>query len=426
MSEESWLTIYGAPWCPECLRCRTFLAEHGVPYHWVDVVEHPEVTAEIEERTGGQQVLPTIIFPDDDVFTRPSNHELAAKLGLDIHVDRKFWPLIVVGAGPAGLTASLFAAGEATDTLVIERELIGGNANVGYVENMPGFPDPIPGLELSNRLREQVETLGVEILQASDIVAIESEHNYHRVVTSDGDRYSSNAVIIATGCSYRRLGIPGEEEFISRGVHFSAASDGPFYRGQHVAVVGGGNSAVEAALDLASFASTVSLLVREDFLTANSMNQDRLTEHDNVEVLYRTTPQEFSGGSNLSAIRTRNEESGEERDLVVSGAFVFVGLTPNSAFLEEGAVLLDGRGFVSTGNNLARHDGGLAGYADRDPFLMESSVPGVFAAGDVREGSTKLVATAAGEGATAAMLVREYLRGVAFRAPATARPRRTG
>lgn len=415
MTDEARLTIYGAHWCPDCRRCKSFLGEHGVPYHWVDILEHPDVTAEIVKKTGGQSVLPTIIFDDGDVLTRPTNLELARKLDLEINMQRKFWPLIVIGSGPAGLTASLFAMRDSTDTLVIEREFIGGNANfTGYLENVPGFPEPVTGFDFSNRLREQAEHFGVEILQAANIERIRSESNYHTLVTTDGHEYNCNAVVVATGSHYRQLSIPGEEEFNGKGVHFCASCDGPFYKGQHVAVVGGGNSAVEAALDLAAYANRVSVVVRGGELTANTVTQGKMFEQDNIAVRYRSTPLEFSGRSRLRSMRLRNDETGEEETLRVSGAFVFIGLEPNTGFLKGGDIALDDWGFVRTGHSLLKEEGGTTRFNGRLPLMLETSVPGVFAAGDVREGSTKQVATAAGEGAAVAMLVREYLRGVEF------------
>ena len=259
MSTQPRATIYGAHWCPDCRRCKIFMGEHGVPYQWLDILEHPELTREILEKTDGKRVLPTIVFEDGEVLLRPSNVELARKLDITLHMNRTFWPLIIIGAGPAGLTASLFTARDATETLVIEREAVGGNANfTGFLDNVPGFPQPITGFEFSERLREQAEFFGVEILQSSNIETIHSHGEYHTVVTSTGEEYSGNAIIIATGSHYRRLNVAGEDRFLGNGVHYCAACDGPFYKGQHVAVLGGGNSAVEAALELAGIADRVS------------------------------------------------------------------------------------------------------------------------------------------------------------------------
>ncbi len=346
----------------------------------------------------------------------PANADLARKLDLRLSMQRSFWPLIIIGGGPAGLTASIFTARDATETLVIEREAIGGNANfTGYLENVPGFPQPITGFEFSERLREQAELFGVEILQATNIETIHSEDNYHTIVTTDGDEYHCNALIIATGSRYRHLNIPGETDFIGNGVHFCASCDGLFYKGQHVAVGGGGNSAAEAALELATFANKVTLLVRGDTLKANSVCKEKVDEKDNITVQYNSQPKGFTGRKRLRAVDVLNRKTGEEEKIRISGAFIFIGLEPNSHFLKDTDIVLDPWGFIRTGHNLPQDNGRIANYPTRLPLIFETSVPGIFAAGDVREGSTKQVATAAGEGATAAMLVREYIKGVKFK-----------
>lgn len=416
MAEDPRATIYGAHWCPDCRRCKTFMGEHGVHYKWLDILEHPELTGVILEMTGGKRVLPTIVFDDGDVLLRPTNVELARKLSVNLHMHRTFWPVIIIGGGPAGLTASLFTAREATDTLVIEREAVGGNANfTGYLDNVPGFPKPITGFEFSERLREQAEFFGVEILQSTNIATIRSQDNFHTVVTTTGEELSGSAIIIATGSHYRRLNVPGEDNFLGNGVHYCASCDGPFYKGQHVAVLGGGNSAVEAALELAGIADQVSLLVRGETLTANSVHQDKLFEQENINLRFNNMTIGFEGRSRLRRLHVRNVKTGEEDRLHANGAFVFIGLEPNTTFLEDTDVVLDDWGFIRTGHNLPQANGWLSNYDSRLPLMFETSVPGIFAAGDVREGSTRQVAAAAGEGVTAAMLVREYLTGVKFR-----------
>ena len=416
MNEEAVVRVYGAHWCPDCRRCKTFLGEYSIPYEWIDILEQPEVTGELLEKTGGKRALPTVEFADGEIMLGPANADLARKLDLRLSMQRSFWPLIIIGGGPAGLTASIFTARDATETLVIEREAIGGNANfTGYLENVPGFPQPITGFEFSERLREQAELFGVEILQATNIETIHSQDNYHTIVTTDGDEYHCNALIIATGSRYRHLNIPGETDFIGNGVHFCASCDGLFYKGQHVAVVGGGNSAAEAALELATFANKVTLLVRGDTLKANSVCKEKVDEKDNITVQYNSQPKGFTGRKRLRAVDVLNRKTGEEEKIRISGAFIFIGLEPNSHFLKDTDIVLDPWGFIRTGHNLPRDNGRIANYPTRLPLIFETSVPGIFAAGDVREGSTKQVATAAGEGATAAMLVREYIKGVKFK-----------
>lgn len=416
MSEEPVVRIYGAHWCPDCRRCKTFLGEHSIPYEWIDILEKPEVTVELLEKTGGKRGLPTVEFHDGEIMLGPTNAELAQKLDLRLSMQRSFWPLIVIGGGPAGLTASIFTARDATETLVIEREAIGGNANfTGYLENVPGFPQPITGFEFSERLREQAELFGVEILQATNIESVKSENNYHTITTAEGDEYSCDALVIATGSRYRNLDIPGEQDFIGNGVHFCASCDGPFYKGQHVAVIGSGNSAAEAALELSTIANKVTMLVRGDTLKANSVCKDKVIERENISIQFNSQPQSFTGRKRLRAVDVLNRETGTEEKIRISGAFIFIGLEPNTHFLKDSDIELDPWGFIRTGYNIPQQNGHIGLYSERRPLIFETSIPGIFAAGDVREGSTKQVATAAGEGATAAMLVREYLKGVKFK-----------
>jgi thioredoxin reductase (NADPH) len=344
----------------------------------------------------------------------PSNAALAAKLGLRTKVERQHFPLIVVGGGPAGLTAALYTAREGIDTLVVERAAFGGQAAATEkLDNLPGFPDSVPGSEFASRLRQQAQRFGVELLQAQDIVGIHSHENYHCVTTDSGDEYSAQALLLATGSRYRRLGAPGESNYIGAGVHFCATCDGPFYKGKHVAVVGGGNSAVEESLHLIKFADKVTILARGNSFKASKVIQEKVLETPQIEVRWNSEVQEFLGAkSKLNGLKIVNNQSGAVEELAIDGAFIFIGLDPNTQFLRESQVRLDRYGFIVTGHDLV-HDGERPpGFTQREPMLLESSVPGIFAAGDVRAGSTKQVASAAGEGASAALLVREYLKTV--------------
>ena len=323
-----------------------------------------------------------------------------------------------MGGGPAGLTAAIFATQDGIDTLVIERDLGGGNANVsGQVENMPGFPDSISGFELSDRLREQARRANVEMIQAADVVEVDSLGRYHTVVTADGAEYSCFALIIAAGSTYRRMRVPGESKFMNAGVHYCAASDAFAYAGEEVAVVGGGNSAAEAALALSEHAARVYLLVRGDSLTANSILAQRLLEVPNVDVQYHLDVREFRGRDHFESVQVRDQISGDVREIEARGAFVFIGMVPNSGFLKSSAVALDDWGFVRTGPDAPPPDAEAAELMALledspavQPGLFETSVPGIFAAGDIRKNSSKYVATAAGEGAAVAMSAGQYLR----------------
>ncbi len=397
------------------------MGEHGVGYRWIDLVERPAAAAKFESLGTTRTVLPTILIDGGETLLRPSNAELAQVLDIDVDRERRYWPLIIIGGGPAGLTAAIFATQEGVDTLVIERELVGGNANVsGQVENMPGFPDPISGFELSDRLREQARRASVEMIQAADVVGVDSLGRYHTVITADGTEYSCFALVIATGSTYRRMRVPGEAEFIGAGVHYCAASDAYAYTGEEVAVVGGGNSAAEAALALSEHASKVILLVRGDRLTANSILAERLLEVENVEVLYNLDLREFRGGDEFEAVLVRDQITGQLRKLPVRGAFVFIGMVPNSEFLKDSSVVLDEWGFVCTGADVPSRDAAatevdilLTGLPSSLPGMFETSAPGIFAAGDIRKNSSKYVATAAGEGAAVAMFAGQYLRNMA-------------
>ena len=410
---EPTITVYGAYWCPDCRRSKQFLGEHQIPYNWIDIEQDAAAEQFVIETNGGKRIIPTIVFGDGSHLTEPSNADLAKKLGLKTSASRHHYDLVIIGGGPAGLTTALYTAREGIDTLVIERAALGGQAAATEkLDNMPGFPEGIQGIDFANRLRQQAEKFGVELLQAQDVTGIHSHDNYHCVTTSDGSEYSGRALLIATGSRYRRLNVPGESDYIGAGVHFCATCDGPFYKGKEIAVVGGGNSATEESLLLTKFADKVTLLVRGGEFTASKIIQEKVLSEPKIEVRWHTEVVEFSGAdSKLNQLTLHNSQTDSEETLAVDGAFIFIGLTPNSSFLAESAVQQNQWGFLVTGHDLV-HEGPLSQFGKREPAALETSVPGIFAAGDVRAGSTKQVASAAGEGATAALLIREYLNTV--------------
>ena len=416
MTESSHdIVVYGAFWCPDCRRSKQFLGEHRIPYHWVNIEEDADAERRVIEMNDGRRIIPTIVFADGSRLIEPSNAELAAKLGLRTTASRQHYPVIVIGGGPAGLTAALYLAREGVDILIIERAAFGGQAAATEkLDNLPGFPDGVDGFEFAQRLRAQAERFGVELLQAQDVATIQRQDNYHRVETVAGDEYSAQAVLISTGSRYRRLNVPGENDYLGAGVHFCATCDGPFYRGKEVAVIGGGNSAAEESLLLTKFAERVTLLVRGPVLHASQVIQESVSGNSKIEVRWNTEVQEFLGArAQLNRLQLWNNRTEAESQMSVDGAFVFIGLEPNTGFLEGTGVHLNRWGFIETGHNLTHEsDKRPPLYLDRDPAALETSVPGLFAAGDVRADSTKQVASAAGEGATAALLIRDYLRTV--------------
>jgi thioredoxin reductase (NADPH) len=411
---EAQITIYGAYWCPDCRRSKQFLGEHQIAYTWIDIEQDADAERFVIETNGGKRIIPTITFADGSFLIEPSNADLAAKIGLKTSIDRKHFPLIIVGGGPAGLTAALYTAREGIDTLVIERAAFGGQAAATErLDNLPGFPDGIQGSDFADRLRQQAERFGVQLLQAQDVTGIRSHDNYHCVGTGNGDEYSANTVLIATGSQYRRLNVEGESDYIGAGVHFCATCDGPFYKNKRVIVVGGGNSAAEESLLLTKFADHVTILVRGDSFKASKVIEEKVMEMSQIDVRFHTEVEAFHGAdAKLKSLQVRNNETGAVEELPIDGAFIFVGLDPNSTFLRDTAVRLNPWNFVVTGHDLMHGGDRPAGYERRDPAALETSVPGIFAAGDVRQGSTKQVASATGEGAAVALLMREYLRTV--------------
>jgi len=386
------IRMYGTLWCSDCKRAKKFFGEQRVHYEFIDVDTDREGLAFVEQANNGKQIIPTIVFEDGSVLSEPSNAELAAKLGLQTAARNEFYDLIVVGSGPAGLTAALYAAREGIETLVIERGGVGGQAGVTErLDNFPGFPEGVSGSEFADRLRLQAERFGVEILPAQEVVSVDRDGEYRCVKTADGREYGAWAVLLALGSTYRRLGVPGEEDFIGAGVHFCATCDGAFYRDRDVLVVGGGNSAGEESIFLTKFARRVTIVTKDPDLTASRIVAQKVRENPKIDVITNASPAGFRGDRRLQTVVLKDTRTGETREVHPDGVFVFIGLTPNSGVVKD-LVETDEWGFIVTDASL------------------QTSVPGVFAAGDVRAGSTKQAASAAGEGAAVALGIRRYLQ----------------
>ena len=389
--QEANITVYGAPWCPDCRRSKQFLGEQRIPYIWVDIDEDEEGRKQVQAVNDGKQIIPTIVFQDGSILVEPSNAELAAKLGISPKAKREFYDLILIGGGPAGLSAALYAAREGIETLIIERSGVGGQAGTTErIDNYPGFAQGIGGAELADAMREHAERFDVEILQAQTVTSIEAQGDYKMISTESGDSYCSRSLLLTPGATYRRLNVPGEEDLIGAGIHFCATCDGPFYKGQELLVVGGGNSGVEEGLFLTKFATKVTILEVGERLRASQILQEKAASHPQIEVRLNTTVVEFKGDGKLSSVVIKNTASGETEEITPGAVFVFIGLLPNTASV-KGPVDLDKWGSISTSPT------------------MGTSLEDVFAAGDARSGSTKQVASAVGEGATAALMIRQYL-----------------
>ena len=306
--------------------------------------------------------------------------------------DKDLHDVMMIGAGPAALAAAIYTTREDIETVLYEKGVIGGLAAVtDKVDNYPGFPDGVAGLDLADGLQKQAERFGAQI-RLGEVLKIEDEGALKKLTTTDGDVYAK-AVLIATGSDYKKLNIPGEQEYYGRGVHYCATCDGAFYRDKKLVVVGGGNSAAQEAVFLTRFATHIDLLVRSDHMRASEVLQDELAKHsDKITIHYNTVLDEIVGKDKfVTKVVGKDTAKGQPVEIVTDGVFVFVGLSPNTGFLKDTAVQLDVIGMIKTDTTL------------------QTNMPGVFAAGDVRSGATMQIASATGEGATAALMIRKYL-----------------
>ena len=386
--------MFGTPWCSDCKLSKTFLADHRIFYDYVDISENEEAALFVESINDGKRKVPTIEFSDGTYLVKPSNAKLAKKLGLVSTPKKPQYDLIIIGSGPAGLTCAIYSAREGLDTLVIEKSALGGRVNfTEKIENYPGFPDGIKGIDLAKKFVDQAKRFGVEMLGATSVRSIEKKDNIYIVETSFTDRIKTKTVVIATGSEYRTLGIDGEADLLGYKVHFCAVCDGPFYKDKKVLVIGGGNSALEESLFLARFASEVIVTELMDELTASKAIQDQIAENPKIKAYTSYEIKEFIVGEKkkLDGVRFYDRANDKEVILRPDGAFLFVGMKPNTKLVKD-IVELDERGFIKT-----------------NEALMTSS-KGLFAIGDCRSQSTQQVAAAVGEGATVALKIRNHLR----------------
>ncbi len=311
----------------------------------------------------------------------------------------KVYDLVVVGAGPAALAAAIYTTREDIDTVLFERAVVGGLAAVtDMIDNYPGFPDGIQGLTLADDLRKQAERFGA-VIELGEVMGIKDAGD-HKILDTTSGEVMAHAVLIATGSDYKKIGVPGEMEYYARGVHYCATCDGAFYRDKKLVVVGGGNSAVQEAIFLTRFASHIDLLVRSTIKASDVLQKDldEFVKAGKITVHLNTATDEIAGENNL-VTKVLGTKDGQKTEFVTDGVFIFVGLDPNSQFLKDSDVELDEIGFVKTNDHL------------------ETKIPGVFAAGDIRSGATMQIASAVGEGATAALMIREYFEGRAHPIP---------
>ena len=415
------LKIVGSRFTPDTLRLREFAVRNRLPHNWIDSEEDTSAEALLKEFGVAPAETPVVIWHAQNVLKNPTNAELAHAIGFGSRVEPEaVSDLVVVGAGPAGLAASVYGASEGLSTIAIESVALGGQASTSSrIENYLGFPAGLSGSELASRALIQADKFGARFPEPREALGLEERNGYYVVSLAGGGEVIGRSVIIATGARYRRLDVPNLDRYEGTSVYYAATEiESQVCEGSDVAVVGGGNSAGQAALFLARRARKVSILIRGDDLNKGMSRYlvDRVIRAGNIDVLTHTQIRELSGGDALESATLEDTRSGERRLLPLSALFVFVGAEANTGWL-RGTLALDERGFVLAGPELKSagvDTNGRWSALERDPFLLETSLPGVFTAGDARAGSVKRVASAVGEGSMAVRFVHEYLalRGV--------------
>ena len=408
--------VVGDRWSPDSHRIRDFLARNRVPYRWLDVESSDEARQIVERLDHGAPKLPVVVFQDASYLEAPENREVAERIGLRTRAERPFYDLVIIGGGPSGLAAAVYGASEGLKTVLIEREAPGGQAGTSsFIENYLGFPHGLKGSELARRAVDQARKFEVEILTPQEVAQVRVEDPYRIVRLGDGTELSCHALLVATGVSYRKLGAPGVERLTGAGVYYGASLTEAFsYKDEDVYIVGGANSAGQAAMFFSDHARRVVVVYRGDSLR-KSMSEylvKQVEGRENIEVRLNSSVVEADGENHLEKIIIKNSTSGETETVPTQALFILIGAVPHTDWL-EGFVERDERGFILSGPDLSKPGERPKGWKpDRDPYLLETSVPGVFVAGDVRHGSIKRCASAVGEGSIAIQFVHQYLKEV--------------
>jgi thioredoxin reductase (NADPH) len=410
------IRVAGALWSSTSHHVKDFLARNRIPYQWMDVELDSEAQLLVDQVQKGTKQLPVVFFPDGDVLINPNNQSLAEKVGLKTEASDPYYDFIIVGGGPAGLGAAVYGASEGLKTLLIEKKATGGQAGTSSrIENYLGFPKGISGSDLARRATDQSIRLGCEILTAQEVEVVKVNQPYKIVRLKGGKEISSKALLIATGVTLRELDAPGVKKLTGAGVYYGAAlTEASNFKDKHVFVIGGANSAGQGAMYFARFSSKVTMLVRGNSLT-NSMSQyliDQIGSQDNIEVLTNSEVVEVRGEDRLEEIIYSNNLSGEQVTASAAAMYIFIGAVPHTDMV-AGIVERNRSGFIPTGPDLFQDGSQIKKWQlQRNPYLLETNVPGIFAAGDVRQGAVRRVASAVGYGAIAVSQVHQYLKTV--------------
>ncbi len=410
------IRVLGTRWSPRSYELRDFLARNHVPYQWIDVeasANDPETKRLLEALGPEASHIPVVLFPDGTNLLDSVPAEVAQKVGLRTRAQTDFYDLAIVGGGPGGLAAAVYGASEGLHTVMIEREAPGGQAGMSSrIENYLGFPTGLSGGDLARRAVVQAQRFGVEILSPQEATAVRTEGSYRIVKLADGNEISCHALMIATGVQWRRLEAPGIDRLQGAGVYYGGgATEALSCKGEIVYVVGGANSAGQAAMNFSKYADRVVILVRGSSL-ASTMSQyliDQIKATPNIQLWAHASVAEAHGDTHLEEISVLCSDTDKVERVPASSMFIFIGAQPRTEWL-AGIVERDERGFLLTGSDLMHNGQRPKGWdLDRDPFLLETNVPGIFAVGDVRHGSVKRVASGVGEGSVAVQFIHQYL-----------------
>jgi thioredoxin reductase (NADPH) len=410
------IRVAGTLWSPSSHSVKDFLARNRISYQWMDIEADAKARELVESAEPGGHRLPVVFFPDGETLIEPDNRALAEKVGLQTEAKEASYDLIIIGGGPAGLGAAVYGASEGLSTAMIERHSTGGQAGTSSrIENYLGFPKGLTGADLASRADAQARRLGAEILTAVDATKVELDGNYRVVSCSGGVELVCRALLIATGVTVKELDVPGVADLAGRGIYYGASlTEAAYYKDQHIYVVGGANSAGQGAMFFSRYASKVTILVRGSSMgiTMSQYLVDQIADTENIEVRTRTTVDGVSGDEKLEKITIKNSDTGDIETVPAAALFIFIGAQPHTDLVGD-VVERNNAGFILTGSDLLKRNGGrILWPLKRDPFLLETSVPGIFAAGDVRQGAVRRVASAVGEGAIAISFVHQYLKTV--------------
>jgi len=410
------IRVLGTRWSARSYELRDFLARSHVPYQWIDVessANDPETQRLLKALGSDANNLPVVLFPDRPILPNAAPADVAQSVGLRTRADTSFFDLAIVGGGPAGLAAAVYGASEGLKTVIVEREAPGGQAGMSSrIENYLGFPAGLSGADLARRAVAQAKRFGVEILAPQEVVSVRTEGSYRIIKLADGSEISCHALKIATGVQWRRLDAKGIDRLQGCGVYYGGgATEALSCQGEQVYVVGGANSAGQAAMNFSKYAERVVILVRGDSLSS-TMSQyliDQIKQTPNIQLWTHASVNEAHGESHLEEISVQCSDTNRIERVPATSLFIFIGALPRTDWLGD-CVVRDDRGFILTGSELMRGGQRPKGWTpDRDPYLLETNVPGIFAVGDVRHGSVKRVASGVGEGSVAVQFIHQYL-----------------